>query len=183
MSAVFFDILLLMKPLLFLNNEDIPGNEPGPNISYKERTAVRVILFDNENKIAFVGTKAHILPGGGVHEGEGLEEAAARESMEEVGCKIEITDHLGFTEDFRGISGIHQITHCFTARVVGEKGEPTTKQDDELNMNLRWLSFDDKLIPLLKKERDKYAGRKYLHYPFNIRSHITFLEEYLKSAS
>ena len=145
--------------------------------SFDPVSIVRIILFDKNGRIAFVGWGAYILPGGGVHEGESLEDAVHRESMEEVGCKVEIIDYIGYTEDFRGVSGIHQTTHCFSAKIIGEKGRPTTEQEDEVGMPIKWLPLDENLFKLLKSERDTHKGN---HYPFNIRTHITFLEEYLR---
>ena len=62
------------------------------------RTAVRVILINNDNKIAILHKKnknEYKLVGGGVDEGEDYEEALKRETLEEAGCKIEILNELG----------------------------------------------------------------------------------------
>lgn len=170
-----------MKPLLILTDNDLFENVKDLDIPLKDRVAVRVILLDDDGKVALVGAVAHILPGGGVEQEETLEDAVHRESMEEVGCKIGKLSYLGFTEDTRSKRGIKQTTHCFVAKVMGEKGIPTTTQEDEQNMMLDWLIPEDALKSLQKGE-DEYSGKRY-HFSFNVRAHIVFLEKYLEKVT
>ena len=60
---------------------------------YTIRTVVRSLILDEtETKVLFFG---NMIVGGGVEEGESDEEAITRESMEEVGAKVEIIKPLG----------------------------------------------------------------------------------------
>lgn len=64
------------------------------------------------------------LPGGHLEFGEGFEECAARETLEETG--LETTDVRFFTATnsvFTDI-GAHYVTIFMTARISGEKTEP-----------------------------------------------------------
>ena len=88
-----------MKPVLILRDRDIFPNFLEEEIIYIERIAVKVVLRDDEGKIALVGTKYRLLPGGGVEGGESLVEAAIRECKEEVGCNIVIDSEIGKTEE------------------------------------------------------------------------------------
>lgn len=70
----------------------------------KTRTAVRTILLDNNSNIAILHKKnknEYKLIGGGVDEGENLEQALVRETLEESGCEINIISYLGFVEEYR----------------------------------------------------------------------------------
>ena len=132
------------EPLLIIRDEDIFGiTSEIADSEYDIRTTVKVILFDNENKVALVGTKYRLLPGGGVEEDETLEDAAARECMEEVGCHVVVEGGVGMIEEYRAKVMRHQVTHCFVARVVGDKGIPTTTQADEQGMHIEWMPIAD----------------------------------------
>lgn len=85
------------------------------------RTAVRVILINDENKIAILHKKnknEYKLVGGGVDEGEDFEDALKRETLEESGCKIEILSELGYVEEYRGKMNFKQISYVYIARVI-----------------------------------------------------------------
>lgn len=168
-----------MKPLIILRDEDIFPKEfvhtlndwePG------ERVAVRCIVLDSKNNIALCGTKYKLLPGGGVDDGETLEVAARRECLEEIGCNVEIIKEIGIAEEFRGVIKRHQITHCFTARLVGEKGNPQSTQEDEQNMKVYWHPLNE-TIKIFEKQKSTIPFESY-NSCFNVRIQRSFLLEY-----
>ncbi len=165
-----------MKKLLTISDKDIfPDFKDSGQTLSDFRLAVKIILFDNEEKIALLGTKYKLLPGGGVEEGETLEEAVNREVLEEVGCQIEIIKEFATTEEFRAKINRRQETHFFLARIVGEKGVPQTKQDDEQGIEIEWYKLDD-AVSLLEKELKEIPFESY-HSCFNVRTHLAVLKE------
>ena len=67
------------------------------------RNAVRAVII-NENKILMVRlgkTNEYKFPGGGIEENETVEEALAREVLEEAGCNVtKIEDKIGIMTEF-----------------------------------------------------------------------------------
>ncbi len=168
-----------MKPILVIKDKDIFPNEVAKeDVVYKIRLAVKAVVVDSDGKIALVGKKYRLLPGGGVEEGENIVDAVKRECSEEVGCNIEIDKEIGFTEEYRAQIGRHQQTHFFLARVVGEKGSPETIQDDEQGIEVDWYDLDD-AIALLEKEVIEIPFASY-HSCFNVRTHLVILKELKK---
>ena len=84
-----------MEPLLVIKDKDIFPNEvEKEDLVYELRLAVKAVIVDLDGKIALVGKKYRLLPGGGVNEGEIFTNAIKRECLEEVGCSIEIDKEI-----------------------------------------------------------------------------------------
>lgn len=148
------------------NKQITPEEEYGPS-----RKAVRMVLFDENDKVAlgyYEPDESHLggynIPGGGVDEGETIEDALIRESLEEVGCRIKKVQELGIVNEFGvGKKVKHfQENYCFTADVEGEKCIPQFSDEEVKDgLNVRWLSLDE-AIEKVKLQKDNFGTRKTL---------------------
>jgi 8-oxo-dGTP pyrophosphatase MutT (NUDIX family) len=79
-------------------------------------------------------------PAGHLDPNESLIQAAARETFEETGYKVDITGYCGVTLYTAPSNGVTYVRHTFTARVV-EHVENATLDDGIVGT--AWLSRDD----------------------------------------
>jgi len=165
-----------MKKLLEISDKELGLNEVAERpADSKIRTAARAVLLDNEGMIAlqFVSKDGyHKLPGGGVENGESIEDGLRREIREEVGCELEIINNIGETLEHRYKYGVIQTSFCYLAKVVGKKGLPQFEQDEiEDGMISLWTDIDT-AINLIKKENPEvYQGK------FIVKRDLAILEE------
>ena len=161
-----------MKLLKIFNEENVSEEIVR---SYKVRNASRAIVFDDVGNIALLHmTKDNYyeLPGGGVEPEESLEQGCIRECKEEIGCDVEITGEVGKTLEYRMQLERVNASHCFTARVIGEKGAPTLAEDEvEMGTETIWVA-KDKAIELIKTGVPKSLYDKYI-----IERSIVFLNQ------
>jgi ADP-ribose pyrophosphatase YjhB (NUDIX family) len=152
-----------MKTILTIRDSDFGLDFPDPPV-YKERRSSRAIVFDRDGKIAFLHvTKKHFykLPGGGVEEGESIEEALHRELSEEIGCSVKNIREFGSIEEFRNKFSLHQISYCFLADLAGEKGVPHLEQDEIADgFKPVWINLGD-AIKIFESNTDveDYEGK------------------------
>lgn len=125
------------------------------------REAVRAIVLKNgEMAILYVSNKNyHKLPGGGIEQGEDLQEALDREIMEEVGTTIENIREVGKIVEYRKQHNLQQISYCFIADVKDDKGKQNfTNEEKEEGFELKWVSVEEALR-LMKNDKPKdYLG-------------------------
>ena len=106
----------------------------------------RVVLVE-DGRLALIrrvrgGSTYHLFPGGGVHDGESPEQAAAREAHEELGVDVEV-GRLLHEELFAGERFLY-----FEARIVG--GSFGTGEGDEIRTSGTTASgtYDPVWVPL-----------------------------------
>ncbi len=127
---------MMLKPLeIELKDTEWPFE--GTN---HDRQIVRGIVFDNDKNFYFVKIHRNDIfanatlietSGGGVENGENLEDAIVRELGEELGANIEIVCKLGVVSDYYNLIKRHNINNYYLCRVksFGEKH----MTDDEIN--------------------------------------------------
>jgi 8-oxo-dGTP pyrophosphatase MutT (NUDIX family) len=151
---------------------------PEELVEYRARQAARAVVFDNEGKVAllFVSKKNyHKLPGGGIEEGENIEEALRRECREEIGCEIKITGEIGRIIEYRPKWKIRQESFCYSAEVIGGKGEPSfTEGEKELEFSILWTGMDEAIKILEEEKPEDYQGK------FILDRELSFLREVQK---
>lgn len=117
--------------------------------TYNLRNAARAVVIDQDNLVALLHVSRdgyYKLPGGGVEEGEDLLVALGRECLEEIGCDIEVVDEIGSTLEIWKEDREKQISNCYFAKVVGQKGEPNfTESEKDRKFGVLWVSYDEAL--------------------------------------
>lgn len=106
------------------------------------RKAARAVLTNDQGQIAimhFTTTGAHKLPGGGIDDGEAIDDALRREVREETGWEVADIRELGIVEEDRYYCGLHQTSYCFIAAVTKFVGTNLTKGEIAEGMELRWV--------------------------------------------
>ena len=170
-----------MEYFFVIKDSDIFENFLSEPKEYTLRPTVKGFVFDDENKIALIWhptEKYGLLPGGGVEEGEAFEEGFIRECKEEIGCDIEIVSSLGTAVQFRAKDSRRYETHFYIAKVVGEKGVPTTTQEDELGIETRWMTIEELEAQL--EEQAAFKSEDWYQRQFNSRTHFAALKKYLQ---
>jgi hypothetical protein len=144
---------------------------------YQDRVVVKLVIFDERRNVHYLENG---LVGGGLESGENITAAAHRESLEEVGYKIEILKELGQVVAYRDILQKKYTTLGFTARIL-EKNTSATIQTDELDLKILVTSLSDAIkyfenkIADIEKNKELYTGDTYQSKLFNVMTALAFL--------
>ena len=136
-------------------------------ISHDRRIA-RGIVYDDNGNFYFMratrddlfGKATHIeTPGGGVEEGEDLEEAVRRELSEELGVEVEIICKLGLVSDYYNVIHRHNLTNYYLCRVVSF-GEKHMTEDEISVFHLSTIQMTyDEAVSAYEKYAESAIGR------------------------
>lgn len=173
-----------MKFLAVIKEKDVfPEKKTSEDgVRYEDRPTGKAIVFDEEGKIALVGTKVnsyYLLPGGGIDPGESVEDGIVRECLEEIGCDVRLDRPLGIIEDYRTRDKKHCINYCYTAKLRGEKGKLTLTEEEIKNgLHVIWVP-PEKAIAILKDETEQLKRGEVTFYNtgFNILRDFHFLNQ------
>lgn len=152
-----------MKEIAFLNPENVSEEELK---MYGTREAARAVVLDKENNIALLHatkTDYYKLPGGGLDDDTDKVVALKRECREEIGCNVEVMGEIGLVNEWRRFCNLHQISYCYFAKVVGEKGTPDfTESEIAEGFEVVWLPYDDALDILKESKAEQIEAKGYM---------------------
>ena len=170
-----------MEYFSIIKDSDIFEDPTAEPKEYITRLTVKGLVFDSDNKIALLCNPIGygLLPGGGVEKEENLESAFMRECREELGCQIEITSKIGVAIQLRDRQGQKYEIHFYVSKILGEKGTPTTQQEDELQATIKWLTLEELHQQL--EYQVSTIKKDYYQTQFNSRTHLAALKLYLST--
>ena len=118
-----------------------------------DRTVVRAIVFDEEDKFYFVRAvrdddfgKATLIEtsGGGVEENEELLDAIKRELKEELGVEVDVVCKIGVVSDYYNLIHRHNINNYFLCKVKSFGDKKLTKEEmDDFHLSTLRLSYEE----------------------------------------
>ncbi|MDY6142032.1 MAG: NUDIX hydrolase [Bacilli bacterium] len=118
-----------------------------------DRTVVRAIVFDEEDKFYFVKAvrdddfgKATLIEtsGGGVKENEELLDAIKRELKEELGVEVDVVCKIGVVSDYYNLIHRHNINNYFLCKVKSFGDKNLTKEEmDDFHLSTLRLSYEE----------------------------------------
>ena len=131
------------------------------------RLIARAFVIDKDNKFIMLKVKrddefgkAEYLEtsGGGVDEGEKIEEALLRELDEELGIKAEIITKIGVVDDYYNKIKRHNINHYFLAKEVSKTKIHLVSEGDKLIDSIVHLNIED-ILNEYKNNRSEKINR------------------------
>ena len=174
-----------IKLIQTINQIDVFPNMPVTTVDFLDRLTGKAIVLDSDSKIALVGSSLnniYTLPGGGIDQGETIEEGIIREITEEIGCNAKIDYMLGIIDDYRNRDKAHCINHCAVAKVVGQKGIPKLTEEEKKNgLHVKWVILEEALDILNKEKVSVLRGEiNFYNTAYNIIRDDIFLAEFSK---
>ncbi len=140
--------------IAIMNFEKSPQENQETSEKLKPKAATRTVLFDQNGQVAIINVRRHKyykIPGGGVEDGENIQDAAMREVKEESGCNCEIVGELGRIETEVPIWGMLDISDGFITVVKGDKSQPEYEDwEKERGFEIEWFSDIDTAISTIE---------------------------------
>ena len=136
-----------MRRIAYLTDMDVLGT-PGMS-SAKPRITARAIVMSPDNRCVLMHAAKfgiYTLPGGGVEEGESIEEALHREITEETGCTIAAFEPLGYVEENRAHADYTQLSYYYIVHTADETLRPHLTDAEAANGTCAiWCTLDEAL--------------------------------------
>lgn len=167
-----------MKVIAELNDMLLLG-QPGCSDA-KPRLTARAVLrrSDGLYAVMYVGKYGiYILPGGGVDEGESIEDALRREIAEETGCGCKTIRALGVVSENRAHADYTQLSYYYAVETDGpETALQLTEAEMENGSELQWHTLET-LLHLIGDPVHEVKQRKYLQ-----ARDMAALKEYMQNS-
>lgn len=149
--------------------------------SFKERLGARAVMINENYEIALMHVSNwnyYKLPGGGIDEGESIEQALRRELHEEAGVdEIEILAEIGEIDEIREEMMKKSIHYCYLVKLIGALSAPKqTDKELEEGYQIIWAKNLDEAIRLVESGKPPAYGPH-----FERLRELTFLQ-YLKDS-
>lgn len=119
----------------------------------KTREACRGIVLKEDSILLTyeVNTDQWFIPGGGLEDGESIQECCMRELAEETGCVVNVK------ESFLTINEYYEewyfVSHYFICDSVGETERMLTEREIKVGLEPRWISLNE-AINIFSKHQD-----------------------------
>jgi 8-oxo-dGTP diphosphatase len=140
--------VILLRLIKRLTDSDILSGSP-ILIDSISRFSSRGVLIDNNLNVAMMymsQLNLYKLPGGGIEEGEGKEEAFLREIREETGFEAKILHELGYIEEHKNKNNFLQCSYCFVARALKFNDDVMLSESEmKLGMEAKWMTLEKAL--------------------------------------
>jgi 8-oxo-dGTP pyrophosphatase MutT (NUDIX family) len=148
---------------------------------YAIRRAARAILLNKDSQIALMHVSSdnyYKLPGGGIDEGESIDNALKRELFEEVGAReIDVILELGRVDSYLDQVRTKSEHVCFVAKTLKPTVEPSrTEKEVAEGYNTVWVDSIDEAIKLVESGTPSEYG-----HDFERLRELAFLEYYKNS--
>lgn len=135
--------------------------------TYFSREAARAVLTDAAGRIALmhvIGGDYYKLPGGGIDEGEEVQDALSRELLEETGSTVDVTTYLGSVIEWRDSKKFKQVSHAFKVVLRNMISEPNLTQDEiDEGFELIWaLGIEEAITLISTKINDKDVNLSFM---------------------
>lgn len=135
--------------IMHFRDKDFGFKEDKDESKFIERSAARAVLVDDKWRVALIDATNrgyYKLPGGGIDDGELIEEALRREVVEEAGYEIEPLCPLGYTHETRHKFEQFNYSYAWLARATKEVGRNLMEDEVEDGFEVKWFDTIDDAI-------------------------------------
>ena len=164
------DIIMNEQPFEIINQFDETYSDPPPKV---RESARGLVIKDGKILLTYeANINNYMSPGGGVEQGETLEECCIRELREESGYDVKPVERFVTVNEFS--LGTLYVSHYFLCEITGECEQSLTPTEIDHGVCPRWLPLEE-AIAVFGTYEDKPPDKASLY----LREH-TVLNRYLE---